>query len=79
MNDDFWKKFPPIPGFDCLKMKEEIQSKIYEQTKDMTQEQRLEFYRSGAKKLRRSRRSKSEPATLKEETTPYQANPRRKK
>ncbi len=44
MSSDFWKQFPTIPGFDCLKMKH------------MTQEQRLEYYRSGAKKLRRHRR-----------------------
>jgi hypothetical protein len=56
MNSDFWKQFPPIPGFDCLKMKHDIQAKIHEETKHMTQEQRLEYYRTGAKKLRRHRR-----------------------
>jgi hypothetical protein len=52
MNSDFWQRFPTIPGFDCLKMKHDIQAKIHEETKHMTQEQRLEYYRSGAKKLR---------------------------
>jgi hypothetical protein len=28
-----------IPGFSCLKMKEEIQAKIHEETKDMTFEE----------------------------------------
>ena len=23
-----WKRFPPIPGFDCLKTKEDIQARI---------------------------------------------------
>ena len=56
MNSGFWNRFPTIPGFDCLKMKHDIQAKIHEETKHMTQEQRLEYYRSGAKKLRRRER-----------------------
>ena len=35
-------KFKPIPGFDSLKWKQERQAKIYEETKDMTPEQRRE-------------------------------------
>ena len=31
--------------FCCLKMKEEIQAKIYEETKDMTPEERLAYFR----------------------------------
>jgi hypothetical protein len=31
MSSDFWKQFPPIPGFDCIKMKEDIQAEIYEE------------------------------------------------
>ena len=61
MNSDFWKRFPTIPGFDCLKMKHDIQAKIHEETKHMTQEQRLEYYRSGAKKLRRCGRLTTRP------------------
>ncbi|MCX6618869.1 MAG: hypothetical protein NTZ98_22570 [Acidobacteria bacterium] len=34
MKEEFWKKFPPIPGFDCLKMKHDIQAKIYEEIKE---------------------------------------------
>lgn len=26
MSSEFWKQFPPIPGFDCLKMKHDIQT-----------------------------------------------------
>ena len=81
MNSDFWKRFPPIPGFDCLKMKRDIQAKIHEETKHMTQEQRLEYYRSGAKKLHRRGRiaaRDTEPLRVKEETAPYGIKPRRK-
>jgi benzoyl-CoA reductase/2-hydroxyglutaryl-CoA dehydratase subunit BcrC/BadD/HgdB len=38
-------KFKPIPGFDSLKWKQEVQAKIYEETKDMTPEQRRERLR----------------------------------
>jgi hypothetical protein len=80
MNSDFWKKFPAIPGFDCLKMKHDIQTKIHEETKQMTQEQRLEYYRRGAKKLRRSRIAACEDKSMfvREEQAPYGAKPRRK-
>ena len=30
--------------FDCLKMKQEIQAKIYEEIKDMTTEERLLYF-----------------------------------
>jgi len=32
----------PIPGFSCVQMKQDIQAKIYEETKDMTPEQKRE-------------------------------------
>ena len=75
MNEDFWKKFPPIPGFDCVKMKHDIQAKIHEETKGMTQEQRLEYYRSGAKKLRlrRTAAQANKPSVVKEESAAYNA------
>jgi hypothetical protein len=81
MNSDFWNRFPTIPGFDCLKMKHDIQAKIHEETKHMTQDQRLEYYRSGAKKLRRRGRLTTrhdEPLLVKEESASYSAKPRRR-
>jgi hypothetical protein len=35
-------------------MKHDIQKKIYEETKGMTQEEVLEYYRAGARKLRQN-------------------------
>jgi hypothetical protein len=35
-------KFKPIPGFDSLKWKQEVYAQIYEETKNMTSEQRRE-------------------------------------
>lgn len=71
MNNDFWKRFSVIPGFDCLKMKHDIQAKIHEETKHMTRDQRLDYYRFGAKKLRRRGGivvRDAEPLAAKEET-----------
>ena len=31
-------------NFDCLKMKEEIQAKIYEETKDMSSSEIIEYF-----------------------------------
>ena len=36
--------------FDCLKMKAEIQSKIYEIIKDMSAEEELEYFHNQAQK-----------------------------
>jgi len=58
----------PIPGFDCVKMKREIQAQIYEETKNMTSEEYLEYIRkeSGAfreeQRLRRAKLAESESA-----------------
>jgi len=40
----------PIPGFDSLKWKREIQEKIYEETKHMTPEQRRERERQAVER-----------------------------
>jgi len=46
----------PIPGFDCVKMKREIQAKIYEETKHMTWEERREHTRKASEKFREEQR-----------------------
>jgi hypothetical protein len=52
----------PIPGFDCVKMKREIQAEIYEETKHMTPEERQEYTRQASERfwadieLRRAKR-----------------------
>jgi len=57
----------PIPGFDCVKMKREIQAKIYEETKDMTSEEYLEYIRKGAERFDEEQRlRRAERATLAE-------------
>ena len=40
-----WSQIKPIPGFDSLKWKREVQTKIYEETKDMTPEEQRERLR----------------------------------
>ena len=46
-----WSKYPPVPGFDSVRMKREIQAKIYEETKDMTWEEQREYIRKGAERF----------------------------
>jgi len=45
-------QFKPIPGFSCVQMKRDIQAKIYEDTKNMTPEERREYIRQGAERFR---------------------------
>ena len=47
MNEDFWKQFPPIPGFDCVAMKHRAQERIYEETKGMTNRELIEYFLNG--------------------------------
>ena len=51
-----WSKYPPIPGFDCVKMKREIQAQIYEETKHMTWEERREHTRKAAERFDEAQR-----------------------
>ena len=57
----------PIPGFDSLKWKREVQAKIYEETKDMTPEQRRERRRQASERFDREiERRRAELAKLAE-------------
>ena len=76
MNEEFWKRFPPIPGFDCLKMKDDIQAKIYEEIKDLSSEELVAYFnRAGAEFRRRGRIAArdAEPSLVKEESASYGA------
>ena len=56
-----WPK--PIPGFSCLKMKQEIQEKFYQETKDMTTDELLTRIREGTERFdkeQQRQRSKDE-------------------
>jgi len=46
-----WSKYPPVPGFDSIRMKREIQAKIYEETKHMTREEVREYFRKGSEEF----------------------------
>ena len=81
MNEDFWKKFPPIPGFDCLKMKHDIQAKIHEEIKDMSSEERVAYFNRAGARLRQRGRIEAcdaESLLVKEDPAPYGAKPPRK-
>jgi len=53
MNEKFWKRFPPIPGFDCIKMKDEIQARIYEEIEDMLPEEQIAYFNRAGDRFRR--------------------------
>jgi len=55
-----WSKYPPVPGFDSIKMKREIQAKIYEETKHMTWEEVREYYRQASEESARRRKARAE-------------------
>jgi hypothetical protein len=81
MNEEFWKRFPPIPGFDCIKMKNDIQAKIYEEIKDLSSEKRVAYFnRAGAKLRQRGRIEVRDagPLHVKEDPASYSAKPPRK-
>lgn len=81
MDENFWKRFPSIPGFDCVKMKHEIQAKIYEEIKDMSPEEQIAYFnRAGARFRKRYRQAaqRKAPSLVKEASASYGAKPRRK-
>ena len=45
-----------IPGFDVIKWKREVQKRIYQETKDMTTDEWLEYLRKGSEKIREERK-----------------------
>ena len=45
----------PIPGFDSLKWKREVQTEIYEETKHMTPEQRRDYFHQASERMQRER------------------------
>ena len=64
-----------IKGFSCLKMKEEIQAKIYAEIKDMTPEERVAYFHIPVDQdpYRGNKAKKSNPTSVKGVT------PRKKK
>jgi hypothetical protein len=45
-------QFKPIPGFDCLKWKDETQAEILRETKGMTREEVREYFRKESESFR---------------------------
>ncbi|GHT22432.1 hypothetical protein FACS189419_04980 [Planctomycetales bacterium] len=46
-----WDVIKPIQGFDCVKAKRAIQARIYEETKNMTPEEKREYIRKKCEKF----------------------------
>ena len=82
MNEDFWKRFPTIPGFDCLKMKNDIQTKIYEEIKDLSSEELVAYFNRAGSEFRRRgwiAARDAESLLVKEESASYGAAGKRVK
>lgn len=78
MNSEFWKQFAGTPSINCVQMKHDIQAKIYEETKDMTWEERRAYYQRGSEAFRREsaqRQAACGDAVLREEPTAYGSKP----
>lgn len=74
MSKDFWKRFPLIPGFDCLKMKQDIQARIYGEIKDLSPSERVAYFNRAGDRLRERGGlvgRDSEFSAVREEPTPY--------
>ncbi len=56
-----------VPGFSCLKMKQELQEIVYRETEGMTDEEVREYIRQGAERFdRESQQRKTEKAKQQE-------------
>jgi len=53
MSPDFWKQFAGTPRIDCVKMKHDIQARIYEETKEMSWDERRDYLQQRAEAFRR--------------------------
>lgn len=53
MSEANWPQNEDEQSLDCVRMKEELQSRIYEATKDMTREERDAYRKRQAEKFRR--------------------------
>jgi len=53
-------RIKPIPGFDCVAMKREIQAKIYEETKNMPPEEQRERLRQVSERTTIRRKERAE-------------------
>lgn len=53
MSEATWPKQDDKQPLDCVRMKEELQSRIFEATKDMTREERDAYREQQAERFRR--------------------------
>lgn len=70
MSATFWKQFEGTPPIDCVQMKHAIQEAIYEETKNMSWEERMAFMRSNAPAAGPSTNAEYENAAVLREEPP---------
>ena len=52
MNEEFWRQFPPIPGFDCVAMKHRAQERIHRETEGMSDDELIEYFNRAGRAFR---------------------------
>ncbi len=52
MNEEFWRQFPQIPGFDCVAMKHRAQERIHSETEGMTDDDLIAYYNRAGRAFR---------------------------
>lgn len=76
--NDFWKQFEGDPQIDCVKMKHDIQARIYEEIKDMSTAERIAYFQRGSQEFRREmaqRKALAGELVLREEPSAYDEEP----
>lgn len=69
-HEEFWRQFPPIPGFDCVAMKHRAQERIHRETEGMTDDELIEYYNRTGRAFRETGRipaGEAESLVLREE------------
>lgn len=51
MNDEFWRQFPPIPGFNCMAMKRRAQERVWERIQGMTDRELIAYFAEKARRF----------------------------
>ena len=72
MNDEFWRQFLRIPGFDCVAMKHRAQERIHRETEGMSDDELIAYYNRAGRAFRETGKIPSpETAALNDEPAPY--------
>ena len=49
MSNPFWKRFPTLPGLHCVEMKDHVQGRVREETRDATPEGLVAYFHEASR------------------------------